>query len=788
MALRLTHIMGVGLPVLLALLAASWQSQKSADFDVSAFDDTPALQLLQREATVIHMAANSAQVVQAKAARRQPTQPEMATTPAPGVMTTPATSSVDSANLGISANGVGNLPIFLTGMLTDFIILFICFCIFVAGSRRYPLVYFGNTIQYEGTDRSTPKTVDQFMSLGIFNFMKASWALTFDDVWKTAGLDHAQILEFTSLCLKTMTWIALPMFFIQGPLNCFFGGNAAGQDHESWFSMGNVEFYCWLYWPIAIFIWWVTYCVTDMIHKGMREFMPRRFEWLKAMDKLRSNTILMIGIPPEYQSDDACAKFWNDLLPGSVQEVHLTKDTTQEGNLSRLIHDREVLQTALDHNEALWKQDGNDPDKRPTIKLTWAGAREDAIEHYKKEVAEIDPKIKEERDKVLDAASKATGSPNLSTGFITFKERKDAEIALRLDLSHTTSEWQLDYPPQPTDVIWADMTQDPNAEAGRSILGYALTAGLVIIYMPLVVFICNVAQMINMGPLQSIWSAEAPSLGLTIMVDFLPTILMLIFTNCFSLYDKSAAQLKLSVWYWWMNVLYVVLVTALGTNFMQFADTLAHDPLKVFGLLADTMPNCTHYYMNYIGMQFYAHGMVLTRYVPCIKYRNKCRNYTEEEAKKMAEPEDQDYYGIGSRTCRWSTMMCIGIVYGTLSPPCSVLTMMLFAIIRTIYGYLFVYAETVKADLGGIFFVQALNNMFTSLHIYFVLMLGVYAQRSPNWGPVFLVTLGWAYVFYSQHKFLQYKWERLPYPELNAPSKRTVRKLEGSYMQPELRG
>merc|ERR1719162_1853839 len=113
------------------------------------------------------------------------------------------------------------------------------------------------------------------------------------------------MLEYLTICLNCMKWIALPMFFIMGPLNMMFGGNAAGQDHESWFSMGNVEFFCWLYWPIGVAICYVAYCVTSMCNKGMRDFLPLRFEWLRAMEKTRANTIMMIGIPPEQQSDQA---------------------------------------------------------------------------------------------------------------------------------------------------------------------------------------------------------------------------------------------------------------------------------------------------------------------------------------------------------------------------------------------------------------------------------------------------------------------------------------------------
>jgi hypothetical protein len=770
MALRTSHFAIIGLSILLALFFASYQKQGVVNIEDSLFEElnTPALELLQRSAKVTQVSSSKHAAILEDTSK--PIKLWDALLESGEHIRGPAD--------GVSANGVGNLKVFITGVITDAIVCIVCLCLFMTWSKQHPIMYKDNVLK--GIAPEVPE--------GLFGFAKASWNLDIDQAWNSAGLDHAMLLEFVNLCLNMFKWIAFPMFFIMGPMNCAFGGNAAGQDHESWFSMGNVKYYIWLYYPISVMICYVTWCVTSMCHTGMRKFMPLRFEWLRAMETTRANTIMMVGIPPEYQSDQACKAFWDTLLPGGrVESVNLVKDTSSEGNLVALVAERDATKHHLELAQATWAAEDKDPDKRPTIKTSYFGSRVDAIDTYTKQIEDLHPRIKESKDNIYKKASNV-GYPNLSAGFISFKDRKDAEIALRLDLADDSNVWVLDYPPQPADVIWVDLTQDPRAEGGRKLLGYAITVGLVIIYMPLVVFICNVAEMINLGPLQPIWSSEAPSLGLTIMVDFLPTILNMIFVNCFSLYDKTQSQFKLSVWYWWMNLLYVVMITALGTNFMSFVETLSKDPLKIFSLLADTMPECTHYYMNYICMQTYTHAMVLTRYVPYIKYRNALRSRGEQEAKDMAEPEDQEYYGIGSRTARWSTMMCIGVVYGTLSPPVSLLSFFLFGWIRLVYGYLFVYAESKKSDLGGIFFVQAIRNTYTTLHVYMILMVGVFFQRAPNYYPIILICCAWAYVFHSQKKFNEYKWERLPFPELTSGTKVThkIQEIKGNYVQPEL--
>merc|ERR1719188_1542863 len=173
------------------------------------------------------------------------------------------------------------------------------------------------------------------------------------------------------------------------------------------------------------------------------------------------------------------------------------------------------------------------------------------------------------------------------------------------------------------------------------------------------------------------------------------------------------------------------------------------------------MPQATHFYMNYLMLQWVAHSMNMMRYVNLFKFIALRKLYDEETARALAEPEDQDYYGIASRSTRWTTNMLIGIVFSTCSPGIAVLAFINFAMCRTWYGYLIPYAETRKPDLGGVFWVQKLRHLFIGCGIYVVMMTGVlYGRASSRW-PAFvaassLVYLAWAYKRFHTH----FAWEK----------------------------
>jgi len=278
-------------------------------------------------------------------------------------------------------------------------------------------------------------------------------------------------------------------------------------------------------------------------------------------------------------------------------------------------------------------------------------------------------------------------------------------------------------------------------------------------------------------------------MGLQIMVAFLPTFLITIYKFCFTLKAAAWAQHKLQAWYFWFQLFFVILITAVGQDVAGFTEALFTDPFALFGVMADTMPYATHYYMNYLVLQWMSNSMVLTRYIPLSKFKMFSQIFEEKEAKEMAEPEDQDYYGLGSRAAQWVTLAIIGVVYGTMSPPVTVLSLITFALMRLYYGYLLVYAETKKPDLGGVFWVMMLKHLFIGLLVYTILMTGVYYRRGANSGPMLVAMPSIFYVWWSMHRFdTAFAWETLPFGELTEHSTLSAKKrvIEGEYMQPEM--
>ncbi|CAK8988283.1 CSC1-like protein At4g15430 [Durusdinium trenchii] len=478
--------------------------------------------------------------------------------------------------------------------------------------------------------------------------------------------------------------------------------------------LGNVvNLHPWLYYLHALYCAYVCYTVKTLVYDAQEKFLARRFKWLKTLPHPRSRTVLVEGIPEEFVSEDKVREFFGLALGNDVvEEVHLLKKTKK---LQQLVAYRDHSIDCKKQAEFQFEK----TEKRPEhykVNVGQVPEKVDSIEFYTDEVKKTEEAIADEYHRIQEE-SKKVGGVNCRNGFVTFKDRKSVELAKELDYHSDAYTWVLTEPPDLEMVRWDELrVSDDVTETAQELVGYACVFGLYAGFVPICLWITNLANSIHMGFLQPMWASLAPTMGLTLFLSFLPTVLLLVIDNCYKLRSSSRAQEMLLRWYFWFQVIFVLLVTAVGNDFWDF--------------VKETMKR-----WNWIVVQWSTHFINLTRYINLSKYLGFSTVYTEEEAKKKAEPEDQDYYGFGARGARWCINLLVGIVFGTLNPAIPLLAAVNFVVCRAVYGYLIVAAETRKPDLGGNFWVMNMRHVLIGTMLYCILMTGVFLDRAPTVVP-----------------------------------------------------
>merc|ERR1719454_836441 len=329
-------------------------------------------------------------------------------------------------------------------------------------------------------------------------------------------------------------------------------------------------------------------------------------------------------------------------------------------------------------------------------------------------------------------AKDPTSNFNLTKGFVTFKSRRDAELAKMMKYTYESDQWVVEIPPDPSDILWAD---------------------------------------------------------LQMLMGFVPAFFMIIFSNFFCIKSGNSLQHKIQEWYFYFQVVFVLLVTAIGSSLLDTLEELAEDPTSIVYLLASTLPLATHFYLNFLPLQWVTHAQNMMRTSNLFKFKMNSTLFGEAVAVKKAEPEDQDYYGLGSRSARFTFMVVLTLTFCSLSPLITILGFVNFWVCRKVYGYLCVYCEIKKPDLGGFFYVSQIYHVSEGLFIYIILMTGVLLERDLSAWPGVIAASGliFQYISYNRLKTI-FRWENLCFEDLlkiDDGKPHELREETGKYEQKE---
>eukprot|EP00401_Gymnodinium_catenatum_P025295 CAMPEP_0117623434 /NCGR_PEP_ID=MMETSP0784-20121206/88645_1 /TAXON_ID=39447 /ORGANISM="" /LENGTH=808 /DNA_ID=CAMNT_0005427385 /DNA_START=45 /DNA_END=2471 /DNA_ORIENTATION=+ len=715
---------------------------------------------------------------------------------------------------GVEMNKAGDLVVFLSGLAANTGIFIFCMLVFSWLRRAFPIVYQNNAI--EGL---TPVEAPE----GFFAWAPAAWRLTTDQIVECAGLDHGMLMEFCMVAMRILAVIGVPLTFILGPLHCFAGGDRARDDYLTKWGLGNVDDGNILFWVHAFVVWFVVLATLRIIFLAQKDFMVRRKRWLMELPRPQCTTILVESIPDCWSTDDRLKTYFEDLFgEDTIESAFVVKDTRA---LVRLCERRKAAELKLAESQQKKETTGVEPTYLSVVGREWKSL----IQYHEDTIKEFDGQIDAEKERIKGLVGKENkdieetqdfgasynqlpaylkARIHCNAGFVTFRKRKDTEMAICCKLTSNQDEFIVSKPPEPTDVIYSDLQKDPMETATIELIGYGCIIGLFWGFMP---FVVGIAAITNLETLQSkielfdilvrkypaittIWNALMGSMALNLFMSFLPTCLVIIFYRSFVLKAEAWLQHRIQGWYYWFLLIFVVLVTAVGSSLTKTAKALAQDPLSFSFLLARSLPYATHFYLNYLPVQWVAHGLNLLRYMNLLKFVFFKTIYDPKQAKSMAEPEDQDYYGMGSRSARFTLMVVIALVFCSLSPLVCVLSFINAFICRVVYGYLTVFAEMRKPDLGGVFWVSQLKHLQQALFIFILLMSGVIWERSGTLGhgpgAIALASIVPMTYFYARFPYW-FQWEFLSLEDLPELGKlrRSASRLDGkvlTYQQPEL--
>lgn len=620
-------------------------------------------------------------------------------------------------------------------------------------------------------------------------------------------------LRFLQFGMVLLSYIAAPFIVILASINGWGGTVAKDSDVIGKTGMNNIQSNSLWLWFHAVGVWYVVWIVHEMLEKYQGRFLRLRLRWWRSMPEPRSTTVMLLNIPASLTIIDGTERPEEKLKQLINNKIFkfISSKFAEEGVVNTIDFVKPAGHLKL-RLEELRRHESELQELRAEMSRHESHSEQVMPDALVSSIREAEENIKKLKDEVAKEKERVKSEECSSTAFVTFKNRYYADLFMHMRIKTNDYEFIQMAPPDPKDVDWDEVLGErrffgrhlldrTSLENGycckcigrkhsgtvlecasflRWILGYTLIALLFVLYIPIVTTISTFTKLgyveevvpavqdlvIEMPFLANMWDAIFASAGITVFMGLLPSLLMIIQRNCFSDVSERLAQLGMERWYFNFLLVFVVFVTAISGSIMSMAENIIKHPISIFDALGTRLSQSSHFYLQWCVLQSFTFCFGLVRFMQVVKFVSiragssifMPETVKSRKAKYWSEPENADCYGIGARTAETTLVLAVALVFCSLLPIICLFGIITLAFARTVYGYLLVYAETRKPDLGGLFWCQQLHQVHTVMFFYSIMMTGVFSWRAMStWPRGFLPFFVAATIPYNFYRYKRYQ-------------------------------
>eukprot|EP00928_Gymnodinium_smaydae_P037733 TRINITY_DN26153_c0_g1_i1.p1 TRINITY_DN26153_c0_g1~~TRINITY_DN26153_c0_g1_i1.p1 ORF type:complete len:757 (+),score=50.91 TRINITY_DN26153_c0_g1_i1:77-2347(+) len=658
-----------------------------------------------------------------------------------------------------------------------FIFSFICVLTTSVLIQRFPEMLRYNALQ--GIAVLEPR--DSF-----FGWMLDSWNIDpeNDDVMKQIGLDKAMNCMYADFGLKVTFTLAVTNGIILSLLY-YFCGTVTGLSFLYQFSVLKSRHGRFLFVIVG-----VTYVSTIFVLRELSTFLQKfvryRRRWLLDLPSPQCTTVLVEGIPSEFRTDDRLQQYFVECF-GAENIVDA------------------IIVRRTDKIKPLWEE-------LQALKDEMQFDIDDATrnEHAERK-AELMIQLKRARMELSNELERAEQDPAGSmdilchSGFVTFRRRTHCSSARFLALRSDLFEFMTGPAPAPGDVLWDDLKVEPRDQPKLYVMGQLCILVLYISFIPVCAFIQDFAapdKLAHNAPIvanilesNALFAALSSWYLSSLIADFVsgevPGILQMIYSNFYCLKSEATMQVELVTDIFNFYMVFNVMILATTGDIFQIMRSMLADPVRAVLRIFDDNEKMSVYHICFIWILCTHQYICATRYWETLFYWWYRRSMSVELAKKYAEPEDQDEYGVGHRTAKSSLVLNLMLMYSSTAPLLTFPALAFFVTCKTTTPYLNVFAETVQSESGGSIVVTAVWQIACGLVLSLCNAVGSLIARERYVEAAALAPL-FFYICYSYRNITNVYWLDLAYEDLamtKAKQGRTSdleRSAREAYLQPEL--
>lgn len=567
------------------------------------------------------------------------------------------------------------------------------------------------------------------------------------------SLDGYLFLRFFKLliCISlvgcAITW---PILF---PINATGGGGQQQLDILNFSNVVDVNRYYAHALVAWVFLGFITLAVARerMVFIGLRQAYFCNSE---RAGRLTSRTILFMGIPKEFQSEQGL----RSKLGPHVRKVWLV---TNCKDLEEQVQDRTKASLKLEgaqvkisklasKNYTKAEKEGKqnvseqrdpsswiDSKKEPTHRLRpLIGKKVNTIQWGRQEIPQMTKSIVSEQQK-----HQAASTEIVSSAFVEFSSQATAQQAYQFAAKGLKKQYEPRYiDVQPSEIIWKNLNNTYATRKLKLIIASTIVGLIIIFWTPIIAFVgllTNINYIVDKVPFLSFIN-DIPTVILGVVTGLLPALILalciILVPILFRLLAKlggepttSAVELKTQSWYFAFQVIQVFLMTTFTSGASAVTTQIIDNPSSAPTLLAKNLPKASNFYISYFLLYGLAQaGAQFLCIAPLLIYVILGKFLDSTPRKKYNRFINLAGLGWGSEYPKWTNLGVIAISYSCIAPLVLGFATIGFTILYLAFRYKWLFILDNQTDMKGEAYVKALQHLMTGVYLSTICLIGLF--------------------------------------------------------------
>ncbi|RCH89675.1 hypothetical protein CU097_004541 [Rhizopus azygosporus] len=529
------------------------------------------------------------------------------------------------------------------------------------------------------------------------------------------------------------------------------------------------------YWSPFVATYLFSILIAYFMYRASCDYIDMRQYWFRLPENEVTMKSLMVSPVPKEMRSDGKLKTWVESTQMIQYPIKESMIGYHSSKLSDLFEKHKEAVHRLESTLASYLSDGKNTDtkKRPLIRiggfLCLGGRKVDAIEHYTKEVADLEKEISELR---YGKKEKAKVAPY---GWISFDRIEWAHQAER-SLEHQKS-FHVRLSPTPQDLLWPNLPLDDKARKAKRMTGHILYWIFVFAWMIPMSALSATSNIINLIRLipSSANFIENHQIIMGLIQSYFTPVVMAIFFYLLPIFFRFLSQqqgywtkttldrkvlVKLYIFFIINNLLVFTLTSMFIGIYGQLKGLVQSGATEEVSLvdyimqLAKNISQVSTFWINYVCLHSLGLTMELAMILPLITItlRKFFTRPSPAELRELARPPEFDYPKNYNLLLFFFT---ISLIYSAMSPFILPFACLYFCVASMVYKYLLVYVYETRMESGGKIWPVLFQTIMTSTIFFQLIMILILVFKGGNLQAYLLIplpvfTLIYQYFYYRR--------------------------------------